>query len=174
MPEDSEVVRVIQDFCGSAIFDRKTEGRTVWDVYKPSWLEHGKKISGRDVKEETLSRFTTLQIQQKVQESFGTREIEVEKKVGGASKLSFDLWNKSEGTAIEICLGAIKNEFEKDVLKGVLDRDTTKLIIFYREYKFGTQGTIFGKKWFDHPAQQEIIERAGIFKLKVEPMPLVV
>jgi len=125
-----------------------------------------------EVKEEKLSRFTTKHIQAEVQGRFGTESIDAEKKVGGASNLAFDLWNKTERTAFEICLGPLKNEFEKDLLKGILDKDTTKLVILYREYGHGNRGVIYGHKWLEHPAQREMIERAGIFKLNVQPTPL--
>jgi hypothetical protein len=32
---------------------------------------------------------------------------------------------------------------------------------------------VYGRKWFEHPAQREIMERATIFKLKVEAVPLI-
>ncbi len=92
--------------------------------------------------------------------------------VGGASNLAFDLWNITERTAFEISLGPLKNEFEKDLLKGLLDKDTTKLVILFRVYGHGTRGVIYGHKWVEQPAQREMIERAGIFKLKVNPVSL--
>ena len=163
----------VQEFCSEKVFERKAQGNLVRDDYRQSWLEHAKEVTGAEIKEERLSIFTTRAIQTEVQRRFGTKDIDVEKKVGGASQLSFDLWNRAEGTAFEICLGAIKNEFEKDVLKGILDKDTTRLIIFYREYGHGTRGVVYGTKWFEHPAQKEIMERATIFKLRVAPVPLI-
>jgi hypothetical protein len=149
------------------------EGKAARDDYRQSWLDHAKSIKGIEIKEERLSIFTTRAIQAEVQHRFGTRDIDIEKKVGGASQLAFDLWNKTERTAFEICLGAIKNEFEKDILKGILDQDTTRLVIFYREYGHGSRGVVYGKKWFAHPAQKEIMDRARIFKLKVDAIPLI-
>jgi len=125
------------------------------------------------LKEEKLSRFTHKRIQDEVQRKFGTNDIQVEKPVGEGSNLAFDFWNRTDRTAYEISLGAIKNEFEKDVLKGILDTDTVSLVIFYREYKFGQKGTIFGRKWFAQPSSKEIVERARIFKLNVQPTLLV-
>lgn len=81
------------------------------------------------------------------------------------SRARFDLYNPVERTAFELCLGAIKNEFEKDILKALLSKDVIKLYIFYREYVTGKSNTICGKKWFDHPAQKEIIKLAKIFKM---------
>jgi len=126
-----------------------------------------------EIKEERLTRFTTRAIQKEVQEKFGVLDVYKERKVEGSSQLSFDMWNRTEGTAFEICLGPIKNEFEKDILKGILDRDTTRLVIFYREYGHGTKGTIYGKRFLEQPAQREIMDRASIYKLKVDPVSLI-
>lgn len=115
----------------------------------------------------------TTVIQEEVQQKFGTNHIRVEKPIGEGSNLAFDFWNRTDRTAYEISLGAIKNEFEKDVLKGILDIETVSQVIFYRDYKFGQKGTIFGRKWFAHPSSKEIIERARIFKLNVQPLLLV-
>jgi hypothetical protein len=173
MVEDDEIIRTIQEYCRSQIFEKIVEGQETIDRYRQTWLKFAEHEVGMAVKEERLSRFTTKRIQSAVLERFGTMNIDIERRVMGSSNLAFDLWNKTERTAFEICLGAIKNEFEKDILKGILDKDTTKLVIFYREYGTGTQGKIYGRKWFEHPAQKEMMDRAGIFKLAVLPVPLV-
>jgi hypothetical protein len=172
MVEDEEVIQTVQEYSKRQIFERVPQGSEVIDRYQESWLRFAEEEEGMSVKEERLSRFTTKHIQAEVQKRFGTRDVDIEKKVGGASDLAFDLWNNTKRTAFEICLGAIKNEFEKDILKGILDRDTTRLVILYREYATGTQGKIYGHKWFEHPAQREMMDRAGIFKLEVEPISL--
>ena len=172
MVEDAEIIQTVQDFCKNQVFE-SLDGKLTVDRYRKSWLQFAHEEKGMEVIEERLSRFTTAKIQAEVQGKFGTRDVDVEKRVGGGSNLAFDIWSNTERTAFEICLGPIKNEFEKDVLKGILDKDTTKLVIFYREYGHGTRGVIYGRKWFEHPAQREIIERAGVFKLKIEPTPLV-
>ena len=173
MPDDSEVIRVVKEFCFQNVFERKTQGGVDRDDYKQSWRDHAKKVKGVEVKEEGLTKFTTLAIQDEVQRKFGILDIARERKVEGSSQLSFDLWNTTEGTALEICLGPIKNEFEKDVLKGILDRETTKLVIFFREYGYGTAGNTYGKRFFEQPAQREIMDRASIYKLKVVPISLI-
>lgn len=174
MPEDKEIIETVQEFCGKHVFDKKSKGHAVINDYKDTWRKHAKDTKGMEIKEERLSKFTTEEIQAAVQNRFGTKDILTEKKVGSTSELAFDIWNKTEGTAFEICLGAIKNEFEKDILKGILDQDTTNLVIFYREYATGARSVVYGKKWFEHPAQKEIMARAGIFKLKVSPTPLLI
>ena len=173
MPSDEEIIRVVQDFCRKNVFEKQTRNNTSWDDYKPSWLGEARDPSGNQLKEEKLSRFTHKRIQDEVQHRFGTNDIRVEKPVGEGSNLAFDFWNKTDRTAYEVSLGAIKNEFEKDVLKGILDKETVGLVIFYREYKFGQKDTIFGRKWFIQPSSKEIIDRARIFKLNVQPLPLV-
>jgi hypothetical protein len=173
LPTDEEVVRVVQDFCRKNIFEKQTRNNNSWDDYKPSWLREARDPSGNELREERLSRFTHKRIQDEVKQRFGSNDISVEKPVGEGSNLAFDFWNRTDRTAYEVSLGAIKNEFEKDVLKGILDTDTVSLVIFYREYKFGKKGTIFGRKWFAQPSSKEIIERARIFKLNVQPLPLV-
>ncbi len=172
MPENKEIIETVQDFCRERVFEKKLNGKRSWDDYKHSWLQHTKEKKGVVLQHEQLSAFTTQEIQEVVIRKYGTHSVDKERRVGGESELAFDLWNRTEGTAFEICLGAIKNEFEKDVLKGILDTDTIRLVIFYRDYRFGKQGTIFDRKWFEHPAQKEIMKRAGLFKLKVEPLPL--
>ena len=173
MPSDEEIIRVVQDFCGKNVFEIQTRNNNSWDDYRPSWLSEARDSSGNQLKEEKLSRFTHKRIQDEVQHRFGTNDIRVEKPVGEGSNLAFDFWNKTDRTAYEISLGAIKNEFEKDILKGILDTETVSLVIFYREYKFGQKGNIFGRKWFTQPSSKEFIDRAGIFKLRVQPLPLV-
>lgn len=173
MPTNPEVIDTIQTFCRDKVFDKRNEDNKYWDEYKRSWLNAADSEAGAQVREEKLSRFTLEKIQHEVQQKFGSNDITLEKGVGKESELKFDLWNKTQRTAFEICLSAIKNEFEKDVLKGILDQDTTAIIIFYREYRTGEANTIYGRKWFDHPAQREIIKTARIFKLQILPTLLV-
>lgn len=173
MPSDKEIIRVVQDFCRNTIFEKHTGHNKSWDEYRPTWLNEARDQSGNVLKEEKLSKFTHQRIQAEVKQRFGTNDIHVEKPVGEGSNLAFDFWNRVDRTAYEISLGAIKNEFEKDILKGILDTETVNLVIFYREYKFGQKGTIFGRKWFVQPSSKGIMERAGLFKLKVQPLPLV-
>ncbi len=172
MPGNKDIIKTVQEFCNVNVFERKS-GSITYDDYKDSWRDYATKKTGAIIKEERLSSFTTQAIQTEVISRFGTRDITKEKRVSSTSRLAFDLWNKTEGTAFEICLSAIKNEFEKDILKGILDQDTTNLIIFYREYGHGSRGVVYGKKWFEYPAQKDIMARAGIFKLKVTPVPLI-
>jgi hypothetical protein len=144
----------------------------MFDEYKESWLEATRSHAGARLQRERLTAFTTRKIQELILEKFGSSDIERERRVAGQSALAFDLWNREERTAYEISLGAVKNEFEKDVLKGLLDTDTIKIVILFRRYRYGKANTIFDEKWFQHPAQQEIISRSALLKLKVEPVPL--
>lgn len=168
MPANSEIIKVVKEKVQSEILTRSHVNGPPSDDYKENWLKFTGGISG-----ESLSAFTTKQIQKVVLERFGTADISVEKKVVGVDAgLKFDIWNKPERTAFEICLGAIKNEFEKDILKGLLDQDTIRLVIFYREYVTGAKGRPYGKSWLGYPAQKAILERAKILKLEVEPVSL--
>lgn len=172
MVEDNDIIQTIQAYCRNLVFERIPQGRAVVDNFKESWRLFAAREEGMEVVEERLTRFTTKRIQAEVQKKFGTNAVDIERKVGGSSRLAFDMWNVAERTAFEICLGPLKNEFEKDLLKGILDKDTTKLVLFYREYGHGRRGVIYGHKWVEQPAQREMVERAGIFKLNVQPLPL--
>ena len=172
MASNNDIITLINKIFRDEILTRNCFKNTCVDVYKESWENKVKGELKEKYSKEGMSHYTTNYLQDKVQKKFGEESIIKEKKVDG-SQLSFDIYNVEERTAFEICLGAIKNEFEKDVLKALLDQDTIKLVVFLREYRTGKGNTIYGIKWFDHPAQKAIIERAKIFKLDVQPVSLI-
>lgn len=171
--ENGEIVGFIQRFCSQRVFEKRGEKGRYYDDYSPGWFQFAKKATGQDIRDEKLSTFTHKQIQEAVKKEFGEKYISSERKVGGETQLSFDLYNPGERTAFEICLGAIKNEFEKDILKAMLDSETVTLMILYREYRTGAEGSLYGRKWFEEPAQKAKMELVGRYKTKVLTFPLV-
>lgn len=172
MSDDHEIIQTIQRYCKDEIFDKFPSGKWLYDKYQASWIRKIESSLGKPPSDEQVTLFTTQSIQRKIQGDFGSNNVDSERKVSGSSELRFDLWNRTERTAFEICLGAIKNEFEKDILKGILDNDTIRLVILYRDYKFGQKNTIFDARWFEQPAHKEFMERARLLKLRVEAVPL--
>jgi hypothetical protein len=168
MPSDEEVIRLIQNFSATQIFEEKSTslGKKYHD-YRQSWKEKLESEVGKSLSEEKIANETLGRIQKHVRSIFPkiVKEKPITSKNIGAA---FDLWNPSTQTAIEICLGAIKNEFEKDVLKAMLDHDVKKLIIMVREYKTGRSDTIYGQRWFKHSYQKGVIDLVKNFKLDVD------
>jgi hypothetical protein len=172
MPSDEEVIRLIQNFSRTQIFEEKvtSAGRKYHD-YRQSWKERLESEARRSLSEEQIASETLRRIQNYVRSIF--TQIVVEKPITSRDiGAAFDLWNPSTQTAIEICLGAIKNEFEKDVLKAMLDHDVKKLIIMIREYKTGRSETIYGLRWFEHPYQKGVLDLVKNFKLDVDVVSL--
>ncbi len=170
MPSDDEIIRVIQDFSRTQIFEENTalDGRMYHD-YRQSWKERLAEEAGRGLSAVQIAIETLRKIQHHATHIFPqiVREKPITSRDIGAA---FDLYNPDTKTAIEICLGAVKNEFEKDVLKAMLDHDVKKLIIMIREYRTGVgrNNTIYGLRWFGHPYQRGVIDLVKNFKLDVE------
>jgi hypothetical protein len=167
MPSDEEVIRLIQGFSRRQIFEGKAtpSGKTYHD-YRQSWKDRLETEAGRKLGEEQIAMETLRRIQDHARSIF--TEIVQEKPITSRELgAAFDLWNPPTQTAIEICLGAIKNEFEKDVLKAMLDHDVKKLVIMIREYRTGRSNTIYGLRWFEHPYQRGVIDLVKNFKLDV-------
>ena len=172
MPSDEEIVRLIQNFCERDVFEeRLTESGKRYHEYQQSWNERLESEEGGTLSNTKRANVTLKKIQEQVKSIFN--EVEVEKPISSRDIGSaFDIWNPVTKTAIEICLGAIKNEFEKDVLKAMLDYDVKELIIMIREFKTGSKDTIYGKRWFQHPYQKGVIALVKNFKLDVDVKPL--
>lgn len=171
-PSDEMLIKAVQNFCSERVFQRKKlDSERHVDVYRESWLSDLQKLGGPNLSEEKISRLTTKRIQNHVTQIFSF--VQAEKAIPNTeSNALFDLWNPKSRSAYEVCLGAIKNEFEKDVLKALLDQEVIKLYIFHREYTAGKQNVVYGARWFEHPAQRDVIKLVRTFKLEVIPVPL--
>jgi|GEM_PF-2885054 len=171
---EKQVIEFIQEYFEKNVFHRtKTASGKEKDDWKPSWL---KKISNPKSKNIRTNR-TIKKIQEELKKIHGV-DIEIEarlKNITGRviSGHKFDLFIPSENTAIEICLGNIKNEFEKDILKGMLDYRVKKLYIFNREYVTGKNELLFGIKWMQKLGSQSIIDLAAENGLQVFPVKLI-
>lgn len=168
MPTDNErIIQIIRQFCTDHVFERKNLAKNiVCDEYRAAWLQSiGSPRSG-----EVISKLTVEKLCEHVKKYYP--DIESERTISNTG-LAFDMYYPPTNTALEICLGAVPKEFHKDVLKAMLDQSTHTLILMYREYRFGHRNTVLGKKWFDQPAQRELINLIAIHKLKVVPTSLV-
>ena len=123
--------------------------------------------------------FKTLKlVQEKVQDKFGNDKVFKEEKLeiaGGTenTRLKFDFYIEEEKAAIEICLGAIKNEFEKNIFKALLDERVKTLYIMARDYKTSTGINYHGNQTMQSPYYTEIIKWVHKFSdIKVECIPL--
>lgn len=169
-----QVVQFIQEYFNQNVFDititkiRKKK----FDQWKPTWLTTINPTSDEHRSAETIRR-----VQQAVQNHFGAANVLVEEPlqtVIGQNDTNhrLDLFIPSERTAIEICLSAIKNEFEKDILKGMLDNRVTTLYIMARDYVSGTAETHYGIHSMQQPSAGSIINMVRVFKLDVRPTQL--
>jgi ribosomal protein L31E len=170
------VVRFIQEFFIENVFDinvtprQGRKRRRKIDQWKMSWLRTINVTS-----EEQRSAKTIKRVQQAVQYQFGVANVRIEESLHSVvgqndANHKLDLFIPSEGTAIEICLSAIKNEFEKDILKAMLDRRVTILFIIARDYKTGK--LYYGLHIMEQPGNQGIINMVKVFKLNVRPTQL--
>lgn len=168
MTTDNErIVQLIQQFCTDHIFEKRTlTNNKICDVYRATWLQ----TIGNPGSGEETSGLTLNKICDHVRGYYP--EIQSERTISNTG-LSFDMYYSPTNTAFEICLGAVTKEFHKDVLKAMLDQETHTLIFMYREYTYGGGTNILGKKWFDHPAQKELLNLIAIHKLRVSPISLV-
>lgn len=82
----------------------------------------------------------------------------------------FYLFIPEENAAIEICFSAVKNEFEKDILKAMLDHRVNKLYIIARDYLTG--GALYGIRTMQQTGNQSIIEMVSDLGLEVVPTQL--
>jgi len=166
-PENQRITQIIQQFCTDHVFERKTlPNNKEFDVYRTDWLQ----AIGSPTSEERISKLTLGKIHDHVKDYYP--EIKFERTISNTG-LSFDMYHPPTSTAFEICLGAITKEFHKDVLKAMLDQETHTLFFMFREYTYGRESTVLGKKWFEHPAQKELINLIAIHKLRVIPSSLV-
>ena len=129
------------------IFDitYSSKKRKKHDEWKKEWTD---KINTSS--DEARARQSVIRIQQAVQNHFGAANISIEEPLTSLTVENtshrFDIYIPSERCAIEICTSAIKNEFEKDLLKisrkNMLDsRKVTSLYIMARDYVSGKAET---------------------------------
>jgi hypothetical protein len=142
------------------------------DVWRESWLEQFGKIS-----DEARSAKTIISLQNAVQNHFGAANVLKEEPLQTVigqndTNHKLDLFIPSERTAIEICLSAIKNEFEKDILKAMLDGRVTTLYIMARDYITGKNEMHYGFHTMQQPSNSSIINMVQVFKLNVIPTQL--
>jgi hypothetical protein len=175
MATDEEVVTFMRDYCAKNVFERKPKGKYYHDEYKASWRKEARDFYHKDPTPQLLSDYTHKQIQAEAVRL----GIEVNKHVTPNADLNFDLFNPGTGTAFELCLGSPKGEFCKDVLKGLIDEQAHKLVIFHREIAWPRRDNpnryrYRGSGYLEHPAQKEIIRRAhDLKKLEVKPITLI-
>ena len=165
------IVKFIQDFFIQNVFDitRTPKRNRKFDQWKQSWLTSINTTSDEQRSAETIRR-----IQQAVQNHFGAANVLIEEPLRTAvgkndTNHRLDLFIPSERAGIEICLSAIKNEFEKDILKGMLDNRLTNLYIMARDYVSGQAETHYGIHSMQQPSAQSIINMVRVFKLEVIP-----
>jgi hypothetical protein len=173
---EDQVVNYIQTFFTEHVFETKISINKKKENHhwKESWLN---KMSYPNSPNHRTNH-TIIHIQDEICSRFEgkvLKEVPLQDSEGNTiSGHKFDLLIPSTYAAIEICLGNIKNEFEKDVFKGMLDSRVTRLYIFTREYITGKDELLFGYRWFDNPANKSIISLAKDYNLEVIPMTLVI
>ncbi len=171
---EKHVIEFIQNYFEKNVFDKKkTASGKIKNEWKPSWLTKIGDPSSKNIR----TNLTIKEIQEELKKIHGV-DIEIEAqlrdKFGRAiSGHKFDFFLPSENTAIEICLGNIKNEFEKDILKGMLDYRVKKLYIFNREYVTGKNESLFGINWMQKQGSRSIIHLAAENGLQVYPEKLI-
>ena len=169
-----EVIKFIQDYFSNNVFDvtYSPNKNKRFDDWKKTWEnEIGTTNANK------RSRITIQRIQEAVQNHFGATNVRIEEplqSVIGSENNGhrLDLYIPSERAAIEICLSAIKNEFEKDILKGMLDHRVTTLYVMARDYVTGKSETHYGIHSMQQPSSRSIIEMVSVFKLEVIPTQL--
>ena len=171
-----EVVQFIQDFFAENVFDitfspRRNQRHDAW---KLEWVNNL-----GDVTNNQRSSMTVQRVQEAVQNQFTAEVVRVEEPLqsvvgDNANGHRFDFYIPSERTAIEICLSAVKNEFEKDVLKGLLDHRVTTIYIMARDYVTGAAETHYGINSMVQPSARSIINTVRVYKLEVLPTRLLV
>ena len=167
-----EVVSFIQDYCRSNVFriTHSAKKHKKHDEWQDQWLKQLGNIS-----EVQRSMQTVRKIQAAVQQRFGAVNVFIEEPIQNvmnkrsASHL-FDIFLPGARTAIEICLSAIKNEFEKDILKAMLDGRTATLYILMRDYVTGRNETHYGVDYLQAAGPKSIIDLVKIYKLAVKPV----
>lgn len=170
--EIENITSYIQSFFTTKVFDKKNtpKKKIKQDEWKDSWLDE----IGNPISPNIRTNKTIQIIQEELKIIYPEISIEdslIDKYGEKISGHKFDFFIPGE-TAIEICLGNIKNEFEKDVLKGMLDNRVKKLYIFNREYVTGKDESLFGIDWMKKPGSLSIIELANEYDLKVIPISL--
>lgn len=167
-----DVVKFVQDFCNSKVFYPIVQANgKKHDQWREAWLEPLGQISN-----ESRSLATLRAIQKEVQSYFGSSHVRVEESIVNTfakiSSQTFDLFVPSDRTAIEICLSAIKVEFEKDILKAMIDSRTTTLYIMARDYLTGIRGHSYGISYMAQPGPKSFIDLVRVYKLEVIPTQL--
>jgi len=166
-----EVIQFIQEYFLNNVFDITYSPirNKKFDVWRQTWIDE---IGATNPNQR--SSLTVQRVQEAVQNHFGAANVRVEEPlqsvIGNENNgHRLDLYIPSERTAIEICLSAIKNEFEKDILKGMLDHRVTTLYIMARDYVTGNAETQYGINTMQQPSSGSIIDMVSVFKLEVIP-----
>jgi hypothetical protein len=167
-----DVVQFVQEFCNSRIFYPAVQPNgKKHDQWRQEWLELLGELSN-----ESRSLTTLRAIQKEVQSYFGSSHVSVEEPIvntfARTSSQAFDLFVPSDRTAIEVCLSAIKVEFEKDILKAMIDSRTTTLYIMARDYLTGVRGHSYGISYMAQPGPKSFIDLVRVYKLEVIPTQL--
>ena len=171
--DKEEVIEFIQNYCYENVFDITYSPRRnrKHDEWKEQWTNQIN--AGSD---EARARQSVQRIQEAVRNHFGAANILIEEPLTTLTAENtshrFDIYIPSERCAIEICTSAIKNEFEKDLLKAMLDSRTTSLYILARDYVSGIAETHYGVSNLERPGNRSFIELVKTFKLEVIPEPL--
>ncbi len=164
-----QIVNFIQTYASENIFNKVPNGNQLYDEWKSQYLTRIGQVSSN-----TRAALALNEIQNAVIRNFPDVDIRSEEGVvasnGNLNNFRLDLFIPSESIAIEICFSAVKNEFEKDILKAILDHRVDKLYIIARDYLTG--GTLYGIRTMQQTGNQSIIEMVAGLGLEVVPTQL--
>ncbi len=163
-----EIVTFIQTYASEHLFDKVQNRNIFYDEWKPEWLQSIGQVSSN-----VRASLALNEIQNAVIQEFKVENVRSEEGVvatnGSLNNFRLDLFIPSERVAIEICFGAVKNEFEKDILKAMLDHRVNKLYIIARDYLTG--GALYGIRTMQQTGNQSIIDMVSN-NLEVVPTQL--
>lgn len=164
-----QIVAFIQAYASEHIFDKVPSGNKLHDEWKPEWIARIGQVSSN-----IRAALALNEIQNAVIRNFPEVDIRSEEGVvaanGNLNNFRLDIFIPSERVAIEICFSAVKNEFEKDILKAMLDHRVDKLYIITRDYLTG--GALYGIRTMQQTGNQSIIEMVAGLGLEVVPTQL--
>lgn len=164
-----EIIKYIQWYTNTYFFDKKIIGANMRDEWKPEWLI---KIGNPhpNVRVTLALRELHIALDEKFGEGFIRQEEPIILINDTQSGYRFDFFVPSENTAIEICFSAVKNEFEKDILKAMSDKRVKKLYILARDYYTGR--IYYGLRTMQHPGPQSFISLVSRLGIEVIPEKL--
>jgi hypothetical protein len=191
MPEQlNQIIQEIQIYTHDNIFEVVEKKNRIIDEWRTEWIDF--LIGKYPDKEKTLSKgslggggqlltlFTVKEIQDYI---CGIHQIAIpEKKIvpvfsadvlAGEKppKFSFDIFIPDEGAAIEICMSAITHEWEKDILKGLADRETKILRVMVKRHFSGEN--YYSRDIADSPGGKTWKALGAVYKLDIDAVNLV-